>query len=196
MNFLTKTIKHFNTVMTHKKWVLYYCHKAGITWRGITHDLSKFSPTEFWESVKYYQGNRSPIDACKEVNGYSRAWFHHRGRNSHHYEYWTDNYDNGGKALKMPFEDALEMLCDYLGAGRAYMKDKFTYTGEFEWWLKKAAKPILMHPHTRGFIFVALAALDFSERVGELNILKHFNKKELKYLYDHITEDGRYEPKI
>lgn len=191
MNFLTKTAKHFNTVMTHKKWVLYYARKAGITWRGLKHDLSKFSPIEFWESVKYYQGNRSPIDACKEANGYSKAWLHHRGRNSHHYEYYTDNYDNGGAPLKMPFTDALEMLCDYLGAGRAYMGKNFTYEAEFEWWKKKAAKPLLMHPHTRSFIFWALGSLAMREADGE-KVLKYFNKQELKYIYDNLNDKGEF----
>ena len=191
MNILEKTVKHFGTVMTHKKWVLYYCRKAGITWRGLKHDLSKLSPTEFWGSVKYYQGDRSPIDACKEANGYSKAWLHHRGRNSHHYEYWTDGYDNGGHALKMPFENALEMLCDYLGAGRAYMKDKFTYTAEFEWWKKKAIKPLLMHPHTRNFIFITLANLATLEKLGE-DPLRSFNYNELHYIYNNINDEGRF----
>lgn len=79
---------HLKTVLTHKKYVMKYCFKAGLYWQGIVHDLSKFSPTEFWESVKYYQGTRSPIDACKEENGMSLAWLHHKGRNKHHYEYW------------------------------------------------------------------------------------------------------------
>ena len=188
MTFFEKTFKHLNTVLTHS-WVFYYAQKAGISWRGFKHDLSKFSPIEFWESVKYYQGNRSPIDACKETNGYSKAWLHHRGRNSHHYEYWTDNYDSGGAPLKMPFEDALEMLCDYLGAGRAYMGKNFTYKAEFEWWKKKAEKPLLMHSHTRNFIFLALGVLAVRETDGE-KVLEYFNKQELKYLYDNITDKG------
>ena len=65
---------HFKTVLTHKYYVFKNCVVAGMPLRGILHDLSKFSPIEFFESVKYYQGSRSPIDACKEVNGYSNAW--------------------------------------------------------------------------------------------------------------------------
>lgn len=105
--------------------------------QGITHDLSKFSPIEFWESVKYYQGTRSPIDACKEKNGYSIAWLHHKGCNKHHYEYWQDNFDKGTTHLRMPFKYALEMVCDFLGAGNAYCGDKFTLQGELEWWYTK-----------------------------------------------------------
>ena len=61
---------HFKKICIHKYWVGYYCFKAGIPIQGILHDLSKFSPTEFWESVKYYQGTYSPIDACKKKKGY------------------------------------------------------------------------------------------------------------------------------
>lgn len=150
--FFNNARKHFMTVCRHKRWVFHYCRIAGIPWRGIKHDISKFSPTEFFESVKYFQGDRSPIDACKEENGYSKAWLHHKGRNKHHYEYWQDNFDNGGQPLQMPFKDALEMVCDYLGAGRAYMKDNFNYQAEYEWWQNKKSKPLAMHPQTEGFV--------------------------------------------
>lgn len=87
---MNKFKEHFKTVCNHKKYVFVNCLVAGMPVRGLLHDISKFSPTEFLESVKYYQGHRSPIDACKEVNGYSKAWMHHKGRNKHHYEYWQD----------------------------------------------------------------------------------------------------------
>ena len=149
---LKNAFLHFKKICIHKYWVGYYCFKLGIPFQGITHDLSKFSPTEFFESVKYYQGTRSPIDACKEVNGYSMGWFHHRGRNPHHYEYWQDNFDKGGEPVMIPKKYAVEMLCDYLGAARAYMGEKFSYTNELEWWKKKTSKNISMHPKTKYFI--------------------------------------------
>lgn len=143
---------HFKKICIHKYWVGYYCFKAGLYWRGITHDLSKFSPTEFFESAKYYQGDRSPIDACKEANGVSKAWQHHKGRNSHHYEYWHDNIDKGGVTHPMPFEDALELVCDFLGAGRAYYGKDFTYEKEYKWWKNKLSQPYAMHPLTIQFV--------------------------------------------
>ena len=153
------TILHFAKICTHKWWVFYYCCKAGIPWRGIKHDMSKFSPTEFWESIRYYQGNSSPIDACKKDKGVSNAWMHHKGRNTHHYEYWQDNFDNGGRPVIMPYKDTLEMLCDYLGAGRAYMGHDFSYEKEYEWWRAKCAKPLAMHPQTKLFITSTLEQL-------------------------------------
>ena len=190
MNFLTKTAKHFNKIITHKRWVMHYARKAGITWRGLKHDLSKFSPVEFWESVKYYQGNRSPIDACKEANGYSEAWLHHRGRNRHHYEYWTDNYDNGGMPLIMPYEDAVELICDYLAAGRAYMGPNFTYSAEYDWWKAKKAKPIMMHDITKLFITDVLRQLSLVERLGKDPMI-YFNPSHLKIEYQKSIDTWR-----
>ena len=112
--------KLFKIVSIHKYWVFYFCRKCGITWRGIVHDLSKYSPTEFLENLKYYHPDRSPVGVCKSKNGYSGAWQHHKGRNPHHYEYWTDNYDRGTTAIRMPKEYAIEMLCDWLAACKVY----------------------------------------------------------------------------
>ena len=134
---MNKFFSHLKTVHTHRKWVKHYCFKAGLYWQGLIHDLSKYSPIEFWESVKYYQGTRSPIDACKEANGYSNAWLHHRGRNKHHREYWTDYYDKGTYAMLMPYKYAAEMLCDLLAAGRAYGGKDFKYYDEWIWWINQ-----------------------------------------------------------
>lgn len=169
--------KHFKTICIHKYYVFKYCKAAGIPWRGIKHDLSKFSPVEFFESAKYYQGTSSPIDACKKENGYSLAWQHHKGRNTHHYEYFVDNLDLGGVALQMPFEDALELICDYLGAGEAYMKKNFTYANEYDWWLKKSSLPLLMHPQTKIFIDLTLRSLKESNQPNQ--ILKNSNMKKI-----------------
>ena len=68
---------HLGTIIRHKNKVLCHCIKAGIIWRGIVHDLSKFSPTEFIPGVKYFQGTRSPNEAEREKFGFSKAWMHH-----------------------------------------------------------------------------------------------------------------------
>lgn len=85
---IINAVKHFKTICIHKFYVAKYCFKAGLFTQGILHDLSKFSPTEFIESVKYYQKSGSPINACKKEKGVSMAWLHHKGVNKHHYEHW------------------------------------------------------------------------------------------------------------
>ena len=119
-----KAWKHLCTIMHHKKLVRAGCFKVGLYKQGLLHDLSKYSPTEFLVGCKYYQGNMSPNNAEREDKGYSSAWLHHKGRNPHHYEYWQDNFDKGGQPIKMPYKYAVELLCDYLGAGRAYQRER------------------------------------------------------------------------
>lgn len=155
---MNKFFGHLNTVLTHKKYVRQYGKQLGLGfWARNLHDISKFNPIEFFEGVKYWTGTSSPIDACKKECGYSKAWFHHRGRNKHHYEYWVDHLDDGGKPGLMPYRYSLEMLCDYLAAGKAYMGDKFTYEAEYKWWLAKKAKPLMMHEVQKQFIAKCLS---------------------------------------
>ena len=82
--------EHLRTVGRHRRLVRHYCLRLGLVWQGLTHDLSKYSPTEFWRSAKYYQGYRSPNDQERLENGVSLSWLHHKGRNRHHFEYWID----------------------------------------------------------------------------------------------------------
>lgn len=52
---LKKIYGHLKNIIQHKWIVFGLCCKAGIPFRGIVHDLSKFSPTEFIQGVKYYR---------------------------------------------------------------------------------------------------------------------------------------------
>ena len=112
---------HLSTVTRHRHMVMVHCFKAGIIKRGLLHDLSKFSPTEFIPGVLYYQGSRSPNEKEREVTGYSRAWMHHKGRNTHHFEYWTDYSTVTGTLdpMKMPDIYIFEMFCDRVRPKRA-----------------------------------------------------------------------------
>lgn len=122
-NGLKNAVLHTILVLKHKHRVFIHTCKCGIPFRGIIHDLSKFSPTEFFESIKYYQGNRSPIGVCRRETGRSLAWLHHKGRNKHHIEYW---YDPECKVLPlMPYKYAVECVCDKLAATKIYAKGDY-----------------------------------------------------------------------
>lgn len=175
---VSNIFKHFWIICRHKFWVGYYCFKFGLYWQGIVHDLSKFSLTEFWESARYYDGSRSPIEICKEKNGVSKAWLHHKGRNKHHYEYWQDNFDSGTTHLRIPFKYVLEMCCDFLGAGKAYYRKDFTYLKEFYWWLDNIDKKKAMNEDAKMFVTI------FFYRISDSQEVFKFNKKELESLYE------------
>ena len=124
MNFFKRLIGHTRTVLTHKKEVAKICFKFGLYWQGIVHDLSKFSPTEFIPSVKYYQGNRSPIEAEKDDKGYSMAWLHHKSKNKHHFWYWVDyNSKQVQTPVRIPLKYVYELFADTVAAGRVYSKN-------------------------------------------------------------------------
>ena len=169
---LKNAIAHWKKIRTHRKWVRHYCWKQGLFWQGLTHDLSKYSPTEFFESVKYYQGTSSPIDACKKANGVSYAWMHHKGRNPHHYEYWQDNFDRGGQPVLMPYKYFVEEMCDFIGAARAYLGKDFSYVKEEEWW-KKKRENCAMHPNNKIMLDVIFNDLAWSEILYNDGIVEH-----------------------
>ena len=120
---LKAIFKHLKVVLVHKYYVGVECFKRGLYWQGIVHDLTKFSPIEFIPSARYFHGTKSPIGIQKEKFGYSEVWLHHKGHNPHHWEYWVDW--NEGKRILCPIPDKYiqEMVCDFIGASRAYGTD-------------------------------------------------------------------------
>ena len=103
-------IRHFLTVCRHRRTVRKLCFKCGLIRQGLFHDISKFSPAEFFPGAKYYQGYRSPQAKEREELGYSPAWLHHKGRNKHHFEYWTDFADGRRVFVEMPAKYLAEMI--------------------------------------------------------------------------------------
>lgn len=119
---------HARTIIKHRHKVIAHCCRVGIGWQGLWHDLSKFSPAEFLSGAKYYQGTRSPNERERELFGYSPAWLHHKGRNKHHFEYWSDLNPATKlyEPVKMPLRYAKEMFCDRLAASKIYQGKNYT----------------------------------------------------------------------
>lgn len=136
MNFFVRTFKHLHTVDHHRFLVMVNCFKCGLYLQGLTHDLSKYGPTEFWESVKYYQGTRSPYSYEKEVIGYANGWMHHKGHNKHHWEYWYDIRNNQWTALEMPYNYLVEMVCDRISACKTYAGKDYTQSHPLNYYNK------------------------------------------------------------
>ena len=140
---------HFKTITKHKLLVMEGCFKAGLYWQGLAHDMSKYSPTEFFNGVRYFQGTRSPISAEREEKGYSEAWMHHKGRNRHHYEYWMDmNLETKQyEARPMPRRYLVEMVMDRRAASMVYNGKNYDDSFPLEYQLSSKDRP-LMHEQT------------------------------------------------
>ncbi|MDO5310200.1 MAG: DUF5662 family protein [Planctomycetia bacterium] len=159
-NYWQRAWAHFKLITKHKSLVFCYCVYAGMPWRGIMHDWSKYSPSEFFESIRYFNGRRSPVGMAREVDGYSYAWLHHKGRNRHHFEFWQDVVSPDGRyvtyygeifPLPMPYPFLLESICDTIAASRAYNGKHFSYQVLYDWWTNKLAGPKNMFPDDQEF---------------------------------------------
>lgn len=129
---MKKFLKHLKTIVKHKHAVMKCCFKMGIPLRGILHDLSKFTWKEF-SIYKFYNGKRSPHEVAREKLGYSPSWLYHKSKNKHHWEYWLDNETKEFIPIKIPYKYAIEMVCDFIGAGKVYMNEKWTPSAPLEY---------------------------------------------------------------
>ncbi len=173
-----QTWGHFKTITTHRHQVIRHCAKAGIFWQGLRHDLSKYTPTEFLAgATNYTDGKKSPNEREREKYGYSPAWLHHKGRNRHHFEYWTDYNPKEKKIMpvKMPVRFFKELICDRIAASKIYQGKNYTEQHPLEYFVRgKESRSI--HPETSDAIEEILTIL--AEK-GEAAAFRHLrNMKE------------------
>lgn len=111
-----KYLLYLRYLLKHKWYVFLKCCEYGIVWRGITHDVSKFLPDEFFPYANYFFGGVNLIGSkkmCSEIDNFRVARNLHYKRNEHH--------------LTMPDLPAsndvlLEMVADWFGAAYAQGK--------------------------------------------------------------------------
>ena len=145
-----KAWKHFKTITHHKLLVMEGCFRVGLIKQGLLHDLSKYGPSEFLTGVRYYQGNRSPNAAEREDKGYSEAWMHHKGRNKHHYEYWSDLslVTRKYECVHMPRKYLVEMIMDRRAACMVYRGSNYDDGAALDYYVNSKER-YLMHPDTQ-----------------------------------------------
>lgn len=85
---LKKVIGHFTTITRHKILVMKECFKIGLYKQGLTHDLSKYSPTEFLVGCKYYQGNLQSEQCRERRDRRIQSMVAPQRTHRHHFEYW------------------------------------------------------------------------------------------------------------
>lgn len=175
-------IKHFNTITKHRNKVIVHCFKAGIGFQGLRHDLSKYSPAEFIPGAKYYQGTRSPNEMEREQSGYSAAWLHHKGRNRHHFEYWTDYNPTVKKVMpvKMPAKYVAEMFCDRVAASKIYAGNNYNDSYPLEYFMRGKQRRTI-HPETSDFIEKLLTMLSEKGEEETFTYIREFIKNGKEY---------------
>lgn len=171
-------IKHLKVICHHRHLVIKHAAKAGIFWQGLGHDLSKFSPVEFFTGAKYFLGNRSPNERERELFGYSSAWLHHKGRNKHHFEYWNDVNPKTKRyePVKMPTKYLIEMFCDRVAASKTYQGENYTDEHPINYFLRGNAR-LSMHPDTAETLEMLLRMLAEKGEDETFKFIRQMDKK-------------------
>lgn len=171
MNFVKRFFGHLKTVHKHRKMVRKLCFKCGLYWQGLTHDLSKYSPTEFWRGVKYFTGKGSPHIGERKEFGYSEAWIHHHNKNKHHAEYWWDIVGGKSTPIYIPFKYLAEMVCDRVAASMIYLGDQYTDAAPLDYYNSHCDEN-QFEPATRATLIVALTKIKCEGLDKTLNDIK------------------------
>ena len=175
-----KYLKNLKYLLQHKWHVMRECFRQGLYWRGLMHDLSKFRPCEFIPYARHFgrgqlrdkTGYYKPTDAGDKA--FDFAWLLHQKKNRHHWQWWILPEDEGGsKILKMPEPYLTEMICDWVGAGKAqgFVSPKTDPYKETRDWWKVNNNKMQLHPDTRQVI---------ERRLGIITIKRRLSKKDIR----------------
>lgn len=156
-----KHIKYAKYIFWHKWYVMIECFKEGLIWRGLMHDFSKLLPSEWMPYANFFSkkqprdktGYYKPTDTGDKE--FDFAWLLHQKRNRHHWQWWILPEDEGGvKVLKIEEPYLTEMICDWVGAGKAqghFSPKDDRYFETRKWWSANNHK-MTLHEETRSKI--------------------------------------------
>lgn len=150
-------MRYFRATIRHKWFVLLASFKVGVSlWLAITHDWSKFLPSELPHYNRQFFGDKG------DPAGFAAAWLHHYHNNKHHWEYWIVESIHShssptrddcivNNCLAMPDIYVREMVADWLGASMAY-----TSSWDMRQWLAVNIPKMQLHPDTKDRIISLL----------------------------------------
>lgn len=109
---------------------------------SFAHDKSKNEPDEYEAYDTYFYGNNRSYAV---VQNYQRAWLLHIHRNPHHWQHWVlinDNPKEGEIVLEMPYDDIIEMICDWWAFSwkSGNLREIFTWYDEHSKYMKLGSK--------------------------------------------------------
>ena len=122
---MKKYLKYLLYVLEHKKNVGIECLKMGMPIHAITHDLSKFLPSEFIPYAKYFYDTNKANNYDKKTENdknFQTGWNHHQKRNKHHWNYWVSvtRSSNAQLPISMPRKYVKQMIADWRGMSRKF----------------------------------------------------------------------------
>ena len=103
---------------------------------------------------------------------------HHKGRNRHHFEYWSD-YNPATRTVcpvKMPVRFVIEMFCDRVAASKIYQKAHYTDHSALDYFLNGKSRRMI-HPETSALLEAMLTMLAEKGEKETFRFLRSMPKK-------------------
>lgn len=160
---MRRYLAYFRYVWRHIKYVRRECWKRGLIWQGLIHDWDKWLPKNFISYARHFY-NRDGSKKDVRKNGYYKptetgdrefdlAWLRHQNLQPHHWQYWCVVDDDTGKAAsyEMPEKYVWEMICDWIGAGKAqgFVSPSGDVYFETRQWYKANREKMVLNLYTR-----------------------------------------------
>lgn len=139
-NHISNVVKGFNWLQENMPEVFEGISSNMMEAQVNAHDDSKWSYEEYEAYDNYFYGKKTP----EVKDAFDVAWLHHQQNNPHHWQHWLLKEDDGdNKALEMPKEYVVEMICDWW----AFSWSKNKLTEIFDWYANN--KPtMILHENT------------------------------------------------
>ncbi len=141
--------KYFKYIVEHKWNVGIECLKMLMPIHAITHDLSKFRPSEFIPYAKFFKAkNRSKEYKTSDEGdpNFQTGWNLHQKRNRHHWNYWVSvTRKDEIIPLPMPMRCVYHMIADWRGMSRKF-------GGTAQEYYNKNQDTFILHPDTKALI--------------------------------------------
>lgn len=113
------------------------------------HDASKTDPEEYYAYDDYFY-NRKSSRSYMIVEDFQEAFLKHLHKNPHHWQHWVLIPDSSGepqKAIFMPYNYVLEMVCDWF----SFSLKSGIIDGIFDFYLERKSH-IVLHHRSRQFL--------------------------------------------
>ena len=133
---------------------------------------------------------------AKDINMFMREYTQKWLNNPNNPNYWLDFSSatpNGDgtftiicTCVKMPYDRVIEMFCDFVAAGKAYEKGKWTPKNPYNYWLEKCKNQRAMHVDSEHLLETLL------KKLSDLNGLDKFvawytqEKEKLTNQYENL----------
>jgi hypothetical protein len=160
-----KYATYFYYILEHKWNVLIECFKMGMILHGITHDLSKFLPSEFISYARFFHAKdrtKTYKTSDEQDPNFLMGWCLHQKRNKHHWNYWVCvTRKDEISPIPMPMKYVKQMIADWRGMSRKFAGNARDY-------YLKNRDSIILHSDTTRIVEALLGVVFTKEEIEKL----------------------------